>query len=152
MNHNEELSRATIQITPSRLTGLKDFSTFVGIAINLIYLIFSNRKYHYKYLDIEEWVKDTIVYLGYVQGCSSFILIFFFAINKKNLITKKKWREYIDENKSKYELMPNNDRLGSDEMSFEMTHIILMLKGPDAPEFNLTDQVNFGNWFTWSEF
>lgn len=33
-----------------------------------------------------------------------------------------------------------------------MTHLILMLKGPDAPEFNLGDQRNFGNYFTWSEF
>mmetsp|Transcript_11845 Transcript_11845/g.18235 ORF Transcript_11845/g.18235 Transcript_11845/m.18235 type:complete len:264 (-) Transcript_11845:748-1539(-) len=152
MNHNEELSRATIQITPSRLTGLKDFSTLIGIAINLIYLIFSKRKYHYREEDIETWVVDTIEYLGYIQGCSSFILIFFFAINKMNLITKKKWRECMEENKDKFEMLPNNDRLEVDEMSFEMTHLILMLKGPDAPEFNLEDKINFGNYFTWSEY
>lgn len=38
------------------------------------------------------------------------------------------------------------------EMSIEMTHNILMLKGPKAPEFNQDDEVNFGNWFTYSEF
>lgn len=37
-------------------------------------------------------------------------------------------------------------------MSFEMTHQILMLKGPLAPEFNFEDTVNFGNIFTWSEY
>ena len=33
-------------------------------------------------------------------------------------------------------------------MSIEMSHIILMLKGPEAPEFNLDDAPNFGNLFT----
>jgi len=35
-----------------------------------------------------------------------------------------------------------------EEMSLEMTHIILMLSGPEAPEFNLEDKKNFGNIFT----
>lgn len=37
-------------------------------------------------------------------------------------------------------------------MSIEMTHLILMVNGPDATEFNLGDKPNFGNWFTTSEF
>ena len=48
-------------------------------------------------------------------------------------------------------LIPNDDRLDVEEMSFEMTHLILMLKGPDAAEFNLTEQQTFGNFFTTSE-
>ena len=49
--------------------------------------------------------------------------------------------------------MPNNDRLDVNEMSFEMTHLILMVKGPDAPEFNINlNQRNFGNYFTLSEY
>jgi len=36
-------------------------------------------------------------------------------------------------------------------MSYEMTHQILMLKGPEAAEFTLDDEPNFGNWYTWSE-
>jgi hypothetical protein len=37
-------------------------------------------------------------------------------------------------------------------MSFEMTHMILICKGPEAAEFNLAEERNFGNWFTWSEY
>lgn len=52
MNHNEELTRATIEITPSRLMALKDFSSVVGLCINTLYLSFAKQKYHYIDLDI----------------------------------------------------------------------------------------------------
>ena len=52
MNHNEELSRAWLQITPGRLMALKDFSTFVGLLINFIYLCFAERRYHYRDMDV----------------------------------------------------------------------------------------------------
>mmetsp|Transcript_11847 Transcript_11847/g.18254 ORF Transcript_11847/g.18254 Transcript_11847/m.18254 type:complete len:178 (+) Transcript_11847:331-864(+) len=153
MNHNEELSRAFLQITPSRLMLLKDFSTMVGLLINFVYLVFARRKYHYREIDIEDWVVDVIEILGYIQGASSGILIFFYAINKKRLITQKKWRDYINYNKDKYQIMPNNDRLDVSEMSFEMTHLILLIKGPDAPEFSIDPiRRNFGNHFTASEY
>jgi hypothetical protein len=150
MNHNEELTRATIEITPNRLMALKDFSSIVGLCINTIYLCFAKQQYHYKDLDIDEWVTDTVGYLGYVQGASSGLLIILYAINKKNLITKQKWREFVDNNKKETDmkLIENNDRYTVDEMPIEMTHMILMLKGPEAPEFNLEDKPNFGNYFT----
>jgi hypothetical protein len=64
------------------------------------------------------------------------------------------WRNFVKDNNDngKFKLLPNNDRLDVNEMSIEMTHNILMIKGPDAAEFNQEDQVNFGNFFTWSEF
>lgn len=88
MNHNEELTRATIEITPGRLMALKDFSSVVGLCINTLYLSFAKQEYHYLDLAIDDWVTDTIGYLGYIQGASSGLLIFLYAINKKNLITK----------------------------------------------------------------
>lgn len=93
---------------------------------------------------------DTIGYLGYIQGASSGLLIFLYAINKKNLITKQKWREFVDQNKKEDEmkLISNNDRYTVEEMPIEMTHMILMLKGPEASEFNLGEKPNFGNYFT----
>lgn len=66
MNHNEELSRALLQITPKRLTALKDFSTLVGLIINFIFLTFASRKFHYRELDISSWVIDTIGILGII--------------------------------------------------------------------------------------
>lgn len=153
MVHNEELSRATIQITPNRLMALKDFSTVVGLIMNFLYLSFAKRMYHYRALDIPTWVIDTIEILGFIQGSSSFVLIFFFAINKKNLITKAKWREYKEQAEAEgMKIIPNDDRLEVQDMSYEMTHQILMIKGPDATEFNLSeDGPDYGNWFTWSE-
>jgi hypothetical protein len=81
---------------------------------------------------------------------SSGVLIFFYAINKKRLITQKMWREFVYNNNRSEEisLIPNNDRLDVTEM----THNILMLKGPDATEFNQDGETNFGNFFTMSEF
>ena len=82
-------------------------------------------------------------------------MIFFYAINKKKLITEKKWRDFVAQNKGKISTpWNNNDRLDVKEMSFEMTHRILMEKGPNAPEFNIGSEIepNFGNWFTWSEY
>jgi hypothetical protein len=66
--------------------------------MNLLYLSFATRKYHYRELEVPDWITDTIEILGYVQGTSSLILIFFFAINKKKLITRKGWREYLENN------------------------------------------------------
>ena len=49
--------------------------------------------------------------------------------------------------------MPNEERLTVTEMSFEQTHIILMVKGPFATEFIGNDEEQiFGNFFTWTEF
>ena len=48
--------------------------------------------------------------------------------------------------------MPNNERLSIDEMSIEMTHVILMLKGPNATDFNNEGVFNLGNWFTKLEY
>merc|ERR1719231_1716551 len=98
MNHNDELNRATLKVTPERLMGLKDFSSIVGLIMNVTFLCFATRKYHYKILEVPDWAIDTIEYLGYVQGSSSLILIFFFAINKKKLITNIMWRDMIAEN------------------------------------------------------
>jgi len=81
---------------------LKDFSSVVGLIMNMTFLFFAERIYHYKNLYVPEWAIDTIEYLGYVQGSSSLILIFFFAINKKKLITNILWREMLEENKDKY--------------------------------------------------
>ena len=51
-----------------------------------------------------------------------------------------------------FSLLPNNERLSIDEMSIEMTHVILMLKGPNATDFNNEGLFNLGNWFTKTEF
>lgn len=84
---------------------------------------------------------------------SSLTLIFFFIINRKDLIIKKEWRNYVRDNvRQGHKVLPNDDRLGVNDMSIEMTHSILMVKGPSAPEFNLEDKTNFGNFYTWSEF
>ena len=66
MYHNEELSRATLQITPQRLTAIQDLSTFLGFCINFLYLCSANKKFHYMQLDIAEWTVSTISILGYL--------------------------------------------------------------------------------------
>ena len=88
-----------------------------------------------------DWAIDTIEYLGYVQGSSSLILIFFFAINKKKLITNIMWREMVADNEKKdgHAVINNEDRLAVGEMSYEMTRMILMMKGPEANDYNVNE-------------
>jgi hypothetical protein len=73
-------------------------------------------------------------------------------INKYQLVTKKKWRMYVNDNKKKAKMLPNDDRLFVSELSIEATHQILMCKGPEADEFNIGGVQNFGNWITTIEF
>ena len=58
-------------------------------------------------------------------------------INKYQLVTKKKWRMYVIDNKKKAQMLPNDERLFVSELSIEATHQILMCKGPEADEFNI---------------
>ena len=68
-------------------------------------------------------------------------------------MTKAKWRAFIKENKQKYRILPNNDRLSVEEMSIEQTHLILMVNGPESNEFNIDkEKINFGNFITRTEF
>lgn len=70
-------------------------------------------------------------------------------INKYALQTKIGWRQFIKENKSKYEMPSNEQRLNVREMSVEQTHLILMCKGPLAEEFNMDkNKRDFGNLYT----
>ena len=48
MDANWELKRSTIPITPKFLSDMKDFSSFVGLMINFLYLGFATRIYHYR--------------------------------------------------------------------------------------------------------
>ena len=45
---------------------LKDFCTLISVIINLIFIIWVKRRNHYKDIDIDDWVIDTIEYLGYI--------------------------------------------------------------------------------------
>lgn len=154
MDANWELKNAIISITPGVLRGVKDFSTAVGMLINLFYLLYSRRVYHYREAAIEDWVLDAMKILGYIQGASSGILIYLYAKNKQKLIIKKGWRDFNKANLAAYGDLEKSSRLNIEEMSYEMTHMILMLRGPDSPEFlsknEETDeqQLNFGNFFT----
>jgi homoaconitase/3-isopropylmalate dehydratase large subunit len=56
----------------------------------------------------------------------------FYASARGGLITKAKWREFVKENQKTMETFENEDRLDLCEMSIEMTHNILMTKGPEA--------------------
>jgi hypothetical protein len=74
--------------------------------------------------------------LGIIQGVSSALLICFYINTRFNIVTKGKWREFTKSNKN-LTVLPNPDRLSVDEMSIEQTHLILLVNGPDAIEFNI---------------
>jgi hypothetical protein len=92
MRHVESLQSATIQITPTLMSQLKDFSNFVGLIISLAQLFFLQRVNNYRDPYVPEYISLIIFILGIVQGSSSGILIVFYAINKYALVTKAGWR------------------------------------------------------------
>lgn len=95
MKHNDYLQQQPIVINPETLRILKDISSVLGLLMNTLYLFNAKRKYHYLLLDVPEWVTNAIKYLGYMQGASSLILIYFYAINRKEIIIQKAWRDYV---------------------------------------------------------
>jgi hypothetical protein len=68
------------------------------------------------------------------------------------LITKAKWRDFVKVNQKTMKTFDNEDRLDITEMSIEMTHTILMTKGPEATEFNHDGKIHFGNCYTHFEY
>ena len=98
MEANWELKAQTVPITPQFLQQLKDMSTYVGLIINCLYLIFATRDYHYREPYIEEWVISSIEYLGYIQATISGILIYLYAKSKQKLIIKAGWRRFVTAN------------------------------------------------------
>ena len=68
------------------------------------------------------------------------------------LITKAKWREFVKANAKDMPVFENEDRLDLHEMSVEMTHRILMTKGPESPDFEDDGQLVFGNCYTKFEY
>jgi hypothetical protein len=60
-------------------------------------------------------------------------------------------REYNTKER-KMKCLPNEGRLTVDQMSIEQTHLILMVKGPEADEFNMEEPMNLGNFFTKAEY
>ena len=73
-------------------------------------------------------------------------------MTRGGLITKAKWRIFIKSNHKIIKPFENEDRLDISEMSIEMTHTILMTKGPEAPDFNVDGQLDFGNFYTKFEY
>ena len=132
---------------------LKDFSTVVGAMISTIQLFAVTRIDHYRERYVPDIVEKIITILGLIQGVSSGLLVIFYIINRFEIVTKAEWRNFIKQNKLIYKILPNPGRLSVDEMSFEQTHIILMVNGPESIEFNIDkDKVNFGNFFTRMEY
>jgi len=113
-------------------------------------LFFLQRINNYRDPYVPESISLTILILGIIQGTSSFTLIAFYAINKYALVTKQFWRLYNKQNKVKQvKMMDNDERLTVSQMSVEQTHLILMVKGPEAEEFNFKKgQRNYGNYYT----
>jgi len=86
---------------------------------------------------------------------SSGVLIIFYAITKINLVTAASWREHIKKNQKLLKYCKNEKRLPVNKMSIELTHLILMSKGPEADEFTRAADMKlpnkFGNLFTKAE-
>jgi hypothetical protein len=103
MEHIETLSKSSIQITPTRLNALRDFSTLLALAVCSLVLIF------YEYgIDFDAEgnaslgptapppIKEAISILGYIQLCTAFLLLMGELYTRSHLIIKSGWREYVE--------------------------------------------------------
>jgi hypothetical protein len=86
------------------------------------------------------------------------LLIIFYTVNKKPLITQKRWRIFTEDNKKLGLKVPSNPlRLTVREMSVEHTHLTLMMEGPNSTTFKKLNPdtgsytLDYGNFFTTSE-
>lgn len=119
MEHLEERSHAFIKITPARLGFFRDFSTIIAIAVGFIVI----GCYKYDRVQTADGSSDYIptidafpnmfiLYLGYMQLCTSTFLLIGFCLNKINIIVRSGWRAKTAENKKllvndiKYVLKP----------------------------------------------
>ena len=104
----------------------------MGLMISTMQLFSLVRVAHYKERALPQTVQKVVFVLGIVQGTSSGVLIILYVINKFQTYTKGRWRSYVEENKQKYNVQENHDRLTVEEMSIEQTHSLLLCRGPEA--------------------
>lgn len=124
----------------------------MAVIMNLILIIYTERVDHYRTVYVPDAANNAIEYGGIIQGISSAALIVCYVMSRGGLITKARWRDYVKANHKLLKPFENEDRLDISEMSIEMTHTILMTKGPEAPEFEVDGEVHFGNLYTKIEY
>ena len=66
MEHNEKLQGQAIKITPTSLSQLKDFSSYVGLMISTMQLFSLVRVAHYKERALPQSVQKVVFILGIV--------------------------------------------------------------------------------------
>jgi len=156
MQHNEQLSRKTIKITPRTKEVVFTISCIVSMAINLLILCFWDRGFpDVKEIIIPEWADDAVYYLGYVQmGLSSLVLLFY-LISQSALMVHFKWREHVTQVRHKLKRPDIEERIKRKkpyEMSINQTLYVLHTKGPNSVEFYEGDEHSFGNVYTWFDY
>jgi len=149
MNQVEMLARARVQITPQRLSFLRDISFLIALVMNVIMLVYF--KYEQQPREdgainikpsIPDWANLTIDVLGYVQLGLSILILLCWCITKAALVTKSKWRQLIDETRAREIDAEDVEKpIGiqtfrpASELSLYEVRKILRLKGPEADEF-----------------
>jgi len=109
MTHIEHLSRSTIQITPTRLNIIRDFSTILALVCCALVLAF------YEYgLELDESgnyllgptadpdVLFGIKILGYIQFCTAIMILIGELITRAHLIIRSSWRHYVEKNRIEF--------------------------------------------------
>lgn len=157
MEHIEVLSRATIQITPERLAMLRDFSNLLSLAICVIMIAY----YEYAVTfnsdglpfvgpvipDSSYQATIAMLALGYLQIAVAVCLLLGQLITRAHLIMKSRWREYVEENRIKYQNLLNSKKdeaesfsvIKAKDLSLADARMILLTQGPDANEFLMED-------------
>lgn len=156
MKHNESLSRKAIKITPKTLDNVYVMSIVVSILINLTMLFFYEReRIDTKNLNVHPIPAAIVKYGGYVLLGLCGLCLLFYTIAQSALKVSYKWSEYnlnYRKTNRNSKIEDQLKRLKVHEMSINQTRYILHMRGPDAGEFNLEEERNFGNLFTAVEY
>lgn len=156
MVHIEELSHATIEITPSRLNFMRDFSTLLALAICTLMIVFYEYGVHYddtgNALIGPTAPADVLLVmqiLGFTQFVIAIILLIGQLITRARLIIKSGWRAAVETNRIKYQNLldltkdsgagDSYSTIKAKDLSLLDARMILLTQGPDADEFLIDD-------------
>lgn len=156
MTHYELLSRRAVKVTPQMLDFIFLLSIVVSILINILFLGFWDReRVETKNVHVHWLPYNIVYYCGYVQMALCAMCFFGYILSHSTLKVSEQWSDYALKFRSKYrnhKMEEQIKRYKVNEMSINMTRYILHTRGPEAVEFNLEDDRNFGNLFTKVEY
>jgi hypothetical protein len=130
MQHNEQMSKSLLTITPNRIDEMRNLSMMLTIINN--YLILFTFDHDGEDLDVPTYVQNINLISAIILIILNALVLLGFLRIKSQLIIKTGWRAITDTQKEKEPV----SYLPTKEITEGQSYRILMTRGPDAEEFH----------------